>query len=264
MAGMAERDKAKSMKLHRTVAWFSAGAASTCATKLAVEQDPATIVAYCDTGSEHEDTARYIADVESWIGTEVLNLSSPDYADIWDVFDKTGYLVGPQGARCTTELKKVVRRNFQEPSDVQVFGFTTEEQRRADLFRLGNPEVDLWTPLIDNGINKQDCHDMVASAGITPHMMYRLGYKNANCVGCVKGGMGYWNKIRVDFPDVFERMAQQERTMGITVNRSETRVDGKRVSVRVYLDELDPNRGSYESEADVECGVICPTGEPTA
>ncbi len=34
-------------------------------------------------------------------------------------------------------------------------------------------------------------------------MMYRLGYVNNNWVGGWKGGMGYWNKIRVDFPDVF-------------------------------------------------------------
>ena len=244
----------------RTVAWFSAGAASTCATVLAIAADPATIVAYCDPGSEHEDTDRYIADVERHFGIDVLRLRSEKYADTWDVFDKTGYLVGTGGARCTTELKKQVRRDFQRDDDRQVFGFTHEERKRADQFRKTNPEVDLWTPLIDERMTKADCHAMIREAGIEPHFMYQLGYKNANCVGCVKGGMGYWNKIRVDFPDVFERMAAQERRMGISCNREEgPRVDGKRTSVPVFLDELDANRGNYAAEPDVECGVICPT-----
>ncbi len=37
--------------------------------------------------------------------------------------------------------------------------------------------------------------------------MYDLGYPNNNCIGCVKGGMGYWNKIRKDFPEVFQKRA---------------------------------------------------------
>ena len=32
--------------------------------------------------------------------------------------------------------------------------------------------------------------------------MYDLGYPNNNCIGCIKGGMGYWNRIRKDFPDI--------------------------------------------------------------
>lgn len=242
----------------RTVAWFSAGAASTCASRLALQSDPATVVAYCDPGSEHEDAARYIADCAAWLGVPILTLRSPDYEDTWDVFDRTRYLVGPEGARCTTELKKKVRRAFQRDDDRQVFGFTYEERRRADRFRQSNPEVDLWTPLIEERMSKADCHAMVAEAGIVPHAMYRLGYRNANCVGCVKGGMGYWNKIRRDFPEVFARMVATERDLGIAVNRGERREGGRRISVPVFLDELDPSRGRYDDEPDVECGVLCP------
>lgn len=249
--------------MSRTVAWFSAGAASSCATALALLHDPDTVAAYCDPGSEHEDTQRYINDVERWLGIQVLMLKSPTYTDTWDVFDKTRYLVGAEGARCTTELKKKLRQDFQRPDDVQVFGFTYEEEKRADQFRKMNPEVNLWTPLVDEKMTKADCHAMIADAGIEPHAMYRLGYKNANCVGCVKGGMGYWNKIRVDFPDVFNRMAAVERSIGISVNRGEHRdpITNKRISDPIFLDELEPGRGRYESEPSVECGVLCPVDE---
>ena len=251
--------------MSRTVAWFSAGAASTCAAYLALQDDPDTVVAYCDPGAEHEDTPRYIADVEQWLGVEVLQLRSETYTDTWDVFDKTGYLVGPYGARCTTELKKKLRQGFQLPDDRQVFGFDAraKEVKRANEFRQSNPEVNLWTPLIDAGMGKADCHRMVAAAGVKKHAMYLLGYKNANCVGCVKGGMGYWNKIRVDFPEVFDRMAKQERKMGIACCSAEgPKVDGRRTSVPVFLDTLAPNRGRYADEPDTECGVLCPASVP--
>ena len=79
--------------------------------------------------------------------------------------------------------------------------------------------------------------------------MYRLGYRNNNCVGCVKGGMGYWNKIRSDFPDTFWRMAGLERGIGHSILSDK---DGP-----VWLDELDPQRGHHPSEVSIECGLLC-------
>lgn len=75
--------------------------------------------------------------------------------------------------------------------------------------------------------------------------MYEIGYPNNNCVGCVKGGMGYWNRIRRDFPDVFERMASLEREIGHSC------ING------VYLDELDPERGNMNTEVMPECSFAC-------
>lgn len=45
--------------LGRCVVWFSAGAASTVAAKLALVDRPDALICYTDTGSEHEDTPRY-------------------------------------------------------------------------------------------------------------------------------------------------------------------------------------------------------------
>jgi 3'-phosphoadenosine 5'-phosphosulfate sulfotransferase (PAPS reductase)/FAD synthetase len=243
----------------RTVCWWSAGAASAVAAHLALRKGPA-IVAYCDTSAtEHPDNLRFLRDCENWYGQEIMRLRSDKYTDIYDVFAKTRYLVGNAGARCTTELKKLVRRKFQQPEDTQVFGFTSEEVKRAKEFRGNNIEVTAWFPLIDEGLTKVDCRNIIRSAGIAVPAMYGLGYKNNNCIGCVKGGAGYWNKIRVDFPEVFTRMAKIEREMGVTINKS--RIGGQ--AVRVYLDELQPGVGRYETEPDIECGIYCP-GESNA
>ncbi len=238
----------------RRVRWFSAGAASAVATKLDLAEHPGGVVAYTDPGNEHPDNTRFIADCETWFDHEVVRLRSDRYRDCWQVWEERRFLVGPTGALCTAEMKKRVRFAFERPDDVQVFGFTDEERHRADRFRRQNIEVTLHTPLIDRQLTKADCLAIVERAGIELPAMYRLGYHNANCVGCVHGGMGYWNKIRVDFPDVFNRMAQLERNIGHSLCKDDTGP--------VWLDELDPGRGDYPTEIARECSLLCALAEP--
>lgn len=263
----------------RVVAWYSHGAASAVATKMAlVKYGPEVVIACIDTSSEHPDNERFRAECEAWFDHPIVMVRSQEYADIFDVFDRTGYLVGPAGARCTTELKKRVRWAFERPDDLHIWGYTIEEQARAKRFVDQNPGVESWFPLVDAGLGKGECLAIIERAGIALPEMYRLGYRNNNCLGCVKGGMGYWNKIRRDFPEVFDRMARQERKMGRTVLR-ESVDDGPgywvthedddeptwyqpKKSVPLWLDELDPERGRYEAE-DIACGPVCVTVEQT-
>lgn len=236
----------------RTVAWFSAGAASAVATKLAIADDPDTIVARCDPGSEHPDNARFAADCERWFERPITLLRSADYVDTWDVWKRRRYIVGAQGAPCTVVLKKRLRQAFEQPGDRQVFGYTVEEKNRVTRFRAANLDVNIWTPLIDHGLKKADCLAMIERARIELPAMYRLGFNNANCIGCPHGGMGYWNKIRVRFPDVFDRMADLERDIGHACNKDD---DGP-----VWLDQLDSDRGD-DSEPTSECSLLCVLAE---
>lgn len=241
------------------LAWFSAGAASAVATKLALAEYDDVTIYRTDPGSEHPDNDRFAAECAEWFGQEILSVTGDDrYADTWDVWESTGYLVGPSGARCTIELKKKARWKVERDYDAQIFGYTAEEQNRADRFRVNNPDVVLVTPLIDRGLGKADCLAMVERAGIELPVMYRLGYRNNNCIGCVKGGMGYWNKVRVDFPETFDRMANLERKLGHSVVRVK---NDEGETEPVWLDELDPTRGNHQTEPDVECSLLCAIAE---
>lgn len=240
----------------RTLVWFSAGAASAVAAKLTIANtsaDDELVIAYTNPGSEHPDNERFIKDCEEWFNYPVVRLRSKKYVDTWQVFEERRFIVSPYGALCTAELKKKVRYDFERPTDRQVFGYTSEEKHRADRFREQNPGVDLITPLIEHGLTKSDCLAMIDRAGIELPAMYKLGYQNNNCIGCPKGGMGYWNKIRRDFPDTFLRMALLERHLDATVLRSK----GK----PVFLDELDPNRGNHADEPSFECSLLCQIAE---
>jgi hypothetical protein len=218
------------------------------------EKYPDCEVLYCDTlAYEHPDNRRFMSDVEKWIGKPIKLLKSDKYRDIFDVFDRTGYLVGIAGARCTTELKKNVRKAYQRDDDLHVFGLTADETKRIDRFEEQNPELECEWILEDEDVTKTDCYRIIQQAGIDLPAMYKLGYNNNNCLGCVKGQQGYWNKIRVDFPETFERMARQERKMNVAINK--TYKGGKRI--RVFLDELDPAAGRDIPMPDIECGVLC-------
>jgi len=234
----------------RTVCWFSAGAASAVATKIAIEACDGEIeVVYIDTASEHADNQRFADDCEKWFGIKITRLKSDKYIDIWDVWEKKKFIVSSYGASCTTELKKKVRQSFERRDDIQVFGYTAEESNRANRFIEQNPGVTLSTPLIDRKITKNDCYTLIDRAGIELPAMYQMGYNYNNCIGCPKGGVGYWNKIRKDFPDVFKRMLDLEQELDWAI----LNIKGK----PVFLKDLDPTAGNHQEEISPECSVFC-------
>ena len=146
-----------------------------------------------------------------------------------------------------------MRKQFERPDDIQIFGYTVEEQDRLDRFIDANNDVKLWSVLIDKGLNKSDCLAMIDRAGIELPAMYKLGYQNNNCIGCVKGGMGYWNKIKVDFPEAFDRMAALEKTIGAKIL--------KHKGQRIWLSDLPKDAGDYPKEQSIECGIFCHMAE---
>ncbi len=205
------------------------------------------VIVYNRVIEEHPDSLRFLKDCEDWFGQKIITTVNAHYeGSIYKVFE-TNYMRTPSGSPCTRALKKQVRERFQRPTDVQILGYTAEEMDRIDRFIDGNNDIDFYPILQAHGITKKECFDTLVDAGIELPLMYRLGYDHNNCVGCVKGGMGYWNKVRKDFPEVFDRMAAFEVRKGYTVLKDK--------NGPLYLKDLDPDRGRYESPGD--CGIFC-------
>lgn len=242
-------------KVNRVVSWFSCGAASAVATKLALAESkhPVEIV-YCHIKEEHPDNLRFMRDCEAWFGQKITVLENEKYGgSIYEVFIKRKYIVGVAGAPCTVHLKKDVRKSYEQVGDIQVFGYTVEEGDRVNRFIDANNDVSLWSILIDKGLTKQDCLAILDRAGIKLPAMYALGYQNNNCIGCVKGGLGYWNKIRDDFPEQFAKMAAIEKELGAKILKSK--------GERIWLNELPIGSGDYPTEKQIECGIFCQMAE---
>lgn len=243
----------------RIVCRYSCGAASAVATKLVLSKyDPKRVViTYSDTRSEHPDNKRFLADCQRWFNHEIITLASTEYADTWDLWEKSGFIVSRHGAACTGVLKREPTYSFARPDDIMVIGYTAEERDRAERFRKTNFELTIETPLIDAGLLKSDCLAILERADIKLPAMYLLGYQNNNCIGCPKGGMGYWNKIRIDFPKTFERMAVIQRRLGKGSGFWRERDTGERIT----LDDLAPDRGNLLTEPTIECSIACHTAE---
>lgn len=240
------------MQSQRVVSWFSCGAASAVAAKLAIEKyGPRVTVVYCDTSrNEHPDNARFMADIENWLGFKVIRLASDKYHTVEQVFANRRYMAGPYGAPCTVEMKKVPRFQWQRVDDIHVFGYTADEGRRIKTLEANNPDMILSWVLRDGGISKTMCFETLLRAGIALPAMYLLGYKNNNCIGCVKAtSPGYWAKVKRDFPQVYDARVSQSRDIGTRL----VELKGK----RIFLDELpDGHYGRYKPEA-ISCGPEC-------
>jgi hypothetical protein len=241
----------------RYVCNFSCGAASAVATKMAIGNFGLSyemMVINAFVAEEHPDNRRFLFDCERWFGLPILVVRDMKYgASAREVFRRRRYFTGQRGAPCSSTLKRRVLDSYALPGDILVLGYTAEEQRRFDDWLDANNDKRAIAPLIDAGLGKADVLAMIKRAGIVLPMMYRLGYHNANCIGCVKGGMGYWNKIRVDFPDHFEEMADIQETIGPGAYLFRDR----KTQVRFSLRELKPDQGHYPGEPSIECGAAC-------
>jgi hypothetical protein len=232
-----------------TIAWFSAGVSSAVATKLEIDNIDRIIYTHID--DQHPDTLRFISDCAEWFGKPIEVIQSK-YKSVENACLSSGgrgYINGPAGAACTKFLKRGLRIEWEKAHETEplkyMWGLDAGEKHRCLRIEKTMPMQEHFFPLVDRGLTKPEVHKILAASGIKRPAMYDLGYHNNNCVGCVKGGMGYWNHIRVDFPEVFEARAKMERKIKATCIKG------------VYLDELDPERGRHESPIVDDCGILC-------
>lgn len=219
--------------MSRIVCQFSCGAASAVATKLTLAKHPGALIVNAYLKNEHPDNRRFLAQCEGWFGQAITVLRDEKYAaDTVQVFRRKRFMNGPMGAPCSRELKRKLLDAWKQPGDVMVFGYTAEESDRLDDFRERNPDRPVLAPLIDAGLMKEDCKAMVVRAGIELPLMYRMGYDNANCIGCVKGGEAYWRAIREDFPEQFNELADVQEEIGEGAFLFRNRNTGVRFSLR--------------------------------
>jgi hypothetical protein len=239
------------------IGWWSAGITSAVACKYALEMYDNVKLYYIHIDSAHKDNERFKRDCESWYGVEIESIQSSRYKDQYEVIKGEGAVNTPMGAPCTKILKKEVRHNIEALYSINLFNditiahqvwgfeFNKHEVNRAIRFAQQYPNTNPLFPLIEKGIDKNMCAGILLSNNIELPAMYKMGYSNNNCIGCIKAGKGYWNKIRVDFPFHFNRMANLEREVGYSC------ING------TFLDELDPKAGRIQEEVIPNCGIIC-------
>lgn len=238
------------------VVWFSCGVASAVAAKLTLEKyaDQTVRVVNSPVVEEDRDNLRFRVDVEAWLGVPIETAINPKFpkCSASEVWDKMKFMSGPKGAPCTAQLKKQARYTWEKQNqpDWHVLGFTFDERHRFNRF-IQTERENVLPVLIDAGITKARCFELIGEAGIKVPRIYDMGYPNANCIGCVKAtSPTYWNHVRKKHPEIFNRRAEQSREIGARL----VRVNNE----RIFLDELDPTaKGRAMRTVKIDCGVFC-------
>lgn len=205
--------------MSKIIAWWSGGITSAVTCKICIDLYGLENVwfIFIDTRNEDEDTYRFLSDCEKWYGAKIETISSTEFKSVQEVWRKHKSLNVATGAICSTVLKRRVRELWQKANeyDYQAFGFELSESKRALSMTLNHQKAKAIYPLLLYGYSKADCIKIVQEAGLKVPNMYSLGFKNNNCfrTGCVQGGIGYWQKIKREYPLKFEAMAQMEHEL---------------------------------------------------
>lgn len=230
---------------------FSCGAASAVSLLLAQSISDDVCAVYADTGGEHPDNMRFLRDMENLTGIAIKILRSETYSSPLDVWTRRRFLKGPRGALCTSELKRLVLRDEWTMEHDHVFGFDATEGARLERIQENEQPFTIRSLLIERGLTKEHCFQILTERGVELPAMYRMGYNNANCIGCPKGGKGYWNKIRRDFPEHFQAVAALQRELG-PGSAFWQNPDGS----RMMLDDL-PHKVGTHNEPSMQCDMFC-------
>lgn len=234
--------------------WFSCGAASAVAAKLTLEKHANVRIINNPVAEEDQDNTRFLRDVESWLGVKIERAVNSRYpsCSARDVWAQRAFMSGPLGAPCTIELKKRARQEWEQTNraDWHVLGFTVDERNRFDRF-VATERSNVLPVLINAGLTKQDCLDIIVRAGIAPPRAYSKGFPNANCIGCVKAtSPTYWSLVRKEYPLVYADRAAQSRALGARLVRYKGR--------RMFLDELPEDaKGRPLKNMQIDCGIFC-------
>jgi hypothetical protein len=232
------------------------------ATKLILAERPAKVVIInAFIKEEHPDNRRFLEDCEKWFGHPIIVVRNEKYSASTDeIWRQKRFIINQRMAPCSTALKRETMGKLALPGDITVLGFTSEETDRFDSLCDRFPKETFRAPLIERGLDKGDCLAMIKRAGIELPMMYRLGYDNANCIGCPKGGQSYWQNIRADFPERFVQIQAIQESIGPGANFLRFR-SGPRKNERMPLSELPEGRGNMKTEPNFSCSFFCQTAE---
>jgi hypothetical protein len=242
---------------NRTLIWWSTGAASAVAAQLMLWRNPEATIVRCETSNEDPDNYRFEADIMKLLNRSMTLLHSDEYADVWDVWQKRRYMSGIKGAPCTAAMKIAPRLAFQLPTDLHVFGYTTDREDidRFERLKENFPEMSVRAPLIEQGVTKAACLALVERWGVKLPRSYAMGFPNANCLGtgCVKAtSPDYWSLYRFCFPEKFARTAEYAREIGARLSRINNE--------RIFIDEI-PADWPMTNPIVPACDFLCHLAE---
>lgn len=208
------------------IVWSSGGGIQSTAIAVLICQGrlPKPDVALmCDCGYESDKTLTYIRDVtipklaevgvtfhlvpsSDWSTVELM--SEDGHCNLPAFKKKTDGSVSHLATHCNGRWKQDVTRRFLLARGIDRYqhwmGISTDEKRRAR--KSSTKYEELHYPLIDLGMNRQDCVNLIRSSGWPVPI-------RTSCIMCPQRTMFEWLRLHVECPEDFERACQIEEEM---------------------------------------------------
>jgi len=238
-------------------------AAELCRSKFGVEN---CILIFADTNTEDEDLYRFIKETVVYLGVEFVKLDNGG-KNIWDVFTKTRFMGNSRVDPCSRVLKrepleKWVSENYTSDNSVRVVGIGQHEKHRLTRIAKAFKPWEIYAPLIETPMTRQDIEAVLLKAGIEPPRLYELGFPHNNCGGfCVKTGQRQMALLLKEFPERYRwHEEQQEKLFTFIGQRRGTirrTVDGEIVymGLKDFREFLEAG-GRPDLYAEPGCGCI--------
>jgi len=194
---------------------ISGGVASAVAANRVLNKHPQAISWFADTGFEDGDLYRFLDDLESYWGRQIVR--HKDGRTPLEIFEGKNIIGNSRMAPCSLELKiKPFTAYLKENLPATVYlGLDWTEYHRTikpteNYNRLG-AVVDyplMWNPKQ----LKRDYIKEIESWGVDIPRLYRLGFTHNNCGGrCIRQGEIYWKKLKEVMPERFNQMDKWEQ-----------------------------------------------------
>ena len=203
---------------------FSGGKDSTALVLWARENLIEFETVFCDTGWEHPITYAYI----EYINTTILNgslitVKSKKYEGFADLAIKKKRSPSSKARFCTEHLKLVPMRDYiyeKYSGGVEIFlGIRADESFSRSQMTERSFDDTMYGCWVNRPLlqwSADDEFDVHKKHGIEPNSLYKLGMKRVGCMPCIMSNHGEMRSIIRQFPEVIEKLANLENTLGRT------------------------------------------------
>jgi 3'-phosphoadenosine 5'-phosphosulfate sulfotransferase (PAPS reductase)/FAD synthetase len=226
------------------------------------------VLYFNDTKWEHPDLYRFLLDLERHFGVRITEDS--DGRDPEQIFDDKHALANNRMPFCSRILKAERLQSYFQEGDVLIFGIGINERHRAERLvaqyqrKAATRRVRslrLRFPLIEENVTSEMVDQYITDIGVTPPLLYRLGFEHNNCSGgCVRAGKLSWKRLYDRLPEVYLDRERVEEEFMVKFNRRAHFLKDETLREfrgRIVRGELSAHYADDDEDNAHECIGIC-------